>query len=96
MKIIYYLKNFKPSPQIFEFLKKRLQKIQKFFKKDDVLVEVELSKDKEIKGKEGLYKVKIILDLPKKSLIIAKGAGKNLLQAINLGFKKLTRQIKKS
>jgi ribosomal subunit interface protein len=95
MKIIYYLKNLKITKIVLEFLNKRLQGLNKFFKKEEALVEVELSKDEETRAKSGLYKTKIILDLPKKSLIVAQGVGKNVFQAINDGLKKLKRQLRR-
>lgn len=96
MKIIYYLKNLKLTNEIKNFIHKKLEKLKKFLtKKEETLVEVELFKNKETTAKSGLYKVKIILDLPKKSLIVAKGIGKNMIQAISDGFNKLFRQIRK-
>ena len=97
MKILYYLKNLKIKRSVSDFLQKKVEKLKKFLgeKQEEALIEVELTKDKEIKSKEGFYKVKIILDLPKKSLIVAKGAGKSMMQAINNSFKKLFRQIRK-
>jgi ribosomal subunit interface protein len=95
MKIIYYLKNLKITRVVSGFLRRRLRRLSKLFGKEEALVEVELSKDKEAKAKSGLYKTKIILDLPKKSLIVAQGVGKNIFQAINDGLKKLKRQLKR-
>jgi len=94
MKIIYFLKNLRLSQAGISFVKRQTAKIKRLLKKEkEALVEVELTKDKEIKAKEGTYKTKIILDLPKKSLIIAQGFGKNLFQALNNGLKKLKRQL---
>jgi len=95
MKIIYYLKNLKITRVVSEFLKRRLRRLSKLFGKEEALVEVELSKDKETRAKSGLYKTKIILDLPKKYLIVAQGVGKNIFQAINDGLKKLKRQLRR-
>ncbi len=97
MKIIYYLKNLKITKDISDFILKKAEKLKKFLgrKPEEALVEVELIKDKETRFKKGIYKVKIILDLPKKSLIVAKGIGKNLMSAISDGFKKLFRQIRR-
>ena len=96
MKIIYFLKNLRLSQAGISFVKRQTAKIRKLLKKEkEALVEVELAKDKEIKAKEGTYKTKIILDLPKKSLIVAKGVGKNLFQALNDGLKKLRRQLRR-
>lgn len=100
MKIIYFLKNLRLSQTGINFIKKQTAKIRRLFKgkkeiEKEVIVEVELIKDKEIKSKEGIYKTKIILDLPKKSLIIAKGVGKNIFQAVNDGLKKLKRQLRR-
>jgi len=95
MKIIYYLKNLKITKVPLAFLNKRLRGLNKFFKKEEVIVEVELSKDQETRAKGGPYKAKIILDLPKKSLIVAQGVGKNVFQAINDGLKKLKRQLRR-
>ncbi|GIW67275.1 MAG: hypothetical protein KatS3mg096_143 [Candidatus Parcubacteria bacterium] len=99
MKIIYYFKNLRLSQAEIEFIKKQTNKIRRLFKdkkeiEKESLIEVELTKDKEIKAKEGIYKTKIILDLPDRSLIIAKGVGKNIFQAINDGFEKLNRQLR--
>jgi ribosomal subunit interface protein len=97
MKIIYYLKNLKISKLGVDFIKRQTGKLKKLLpKKEEALVEVELSQDREVKGKEGIFKAKFILDLPKKSLIVAKGAGKNLFQAIQDGLKKLKRQLRKN
>lgn len=97
MKILYYLKNLKIAEDVKSFLKRKIEKLGRFLSKnEEALVEVELAKDKEVRAKEGIYKVKIILELPKKSLIIAKGVGKNMLQAINNGFKKLLRQLRRN
>jgi ribosomal subunit interface protein len=94
MKIIYFLKNLRLSQAGISFVKRQTAKIRRLLKKEkEALVEVELAKDKEIKAKEGTYKTKIILDLPKKSLIVAKGVGKNIFQALNDGLKKLKRQL---
>lgn len=96
MKILYYLKNLKITENVKNFLKRKIDKLGRFLtKKEEALVEVELVKNKETTAKSGLYKVKIILDLPKKSLIVAKGIGKNMIQAISDGFNKLFRQIRK-
>jgi ribosomal subunit interface protein len=96
MKIIYFLKNLRLSQAGISFVKRQTAKIRKLLKKEkEALVEVELAKDKEIKAKEGTYKTKIILDLPKKSLIVAKGVGKNIFQALNDGLKKLKRQLRR-
>lgn len=96
MKIIYYLKNLKVSKAISEFIQKRLSKLDKVVpEKEEGLVEVELIKDKEVKNKEGLFKAKFIVEIPKKSLIIVQGVGKTLFQAIQDGFKKLKRQFTK-
>lgn len=96
MKILYYLKNLKITEDVKSFLKRKIEKLRKFLSKsEEALVEFELAKDREVRAKEGIYKVKIILELPKKSLIIAKGVGKNMLQAINNGFKKLLRQLRR-
>lgn len=95
MKIIYYFKNLRITKNLSDFIKKRAEKLNKFFgKNEDGLLEIDITKDKEIKGKEGPYKVKVILDLPRKSLVVAKGVGKNLIQAINNSFKKLFRQLR--
>jgi ribosomal subunit interface protein len=96
MKIIYYLKNLKITRVASEFLRRRLLRLSKLFGKEEALVEVELSKDKETIAKSGPYKTKIILDLPKKSLIVARGVGKNIFQAINDGLKKLKRQLRRN
>jgi len=94
MKIIYFLKNLRLSQIGVSFIKRQTAKLKRLLKKEkEALVEVELAKDREVKAKEGLYKAKIILDLPKKSLIVAIGAGKNIFQALNNGLKKLKRQI---
>jgi ribosome-associated translation inhibitor RaiA len=94
MKIIYFLKNLRLSQAGISFIKRQTVKIRKLLKKEkEALVEVELTKDKEIKAKEGTYKTKIILDLPRKSLIVAQGVGKNIFQALNDGLKKLKRQL---
>lgn len=96
MKIIYYFKNLKITKNISSFIKKRAERLNKFFSKDEEgLVEVDLIKHREIKGKEGPYKVKIMIDFPKRSLIVAKGAGKNLVQAVNSVFKKIVRQLRR-
>lgn len=96
MKILYYLKNLKLTESVSNFIQKKVEKLKKFLtKKEEGLVEVELVKDKEIKAKEGFYKIKIILDLPRRSLIVVKAVGKNITQAINNGFKKLFRQLRK-
>ena len=97
MKIIYFLKNLKITKDLSGFILKKTERLKKFLKErtEEGLVEVELIKDKESKFKKGLYKAKIILDFPKKSLIVAKGIGKNLVQAINSSFAKLFRQLRK-
>jgi ribosomal subunit interface protein len=96
MKIVYFLKNLRLSQIGINFVKRQTAKIKKLLKREkEALVEVELAKDKEIRAKEGVYKTKIILDLPKRSLIIAKGVGKNIFQAINDGLKKLKRQLRR-
>jgi ribosome-associated translation inhibitor RaiA len=96
MKIIYFLKNLRLSQAGISFVKRQTAKIKRLLEKEKgALVEVELSKDKEIKAKEGSYKTKIILDLPRKSLIITKGVGRSIFQAINDGFKKLKRQLRR-
>jgi len=108
MKIIYNFKNLKVTKFVLDFLKKRLYRLSKIFGKEEAIVEVELSKDKEtrlsgeprgdagvVKAKSGIYKTKIILDFPKKSLIVVKGIGKNVFQAINDGLKKLKRQLRR-
>lgn len=96
MKIIYYFKNLRITKSLSDLIKKRAEKLNKFFGKSaEGLVEVDLTKDREIKGKEGPYKVKVILDFPRKSLIVAKGVGRNLMQAINSSFKKLFRQLRR-
>jgi ribosome-associated translation inhibitor RaiA len=78
-------------------VKRQTVKIRKLLKKEkEALVEIELAKDKEIKSKEGAYKTKIILDIPKKSLIIAQGMGKNIFQALNDSLKKLKRQLRRN
>jgi len=78
------------------FLRRQTAKINSFIKrKKEALIEIELIKDKEVKAKEGPYKTKIILDLPKKSLIIVKGVGRSIFQALNDGLKKLKRQLRK-
>ncbi|MCS7200953.1 MAG: HPF/RaiA family ribosome-associated protein [Patescibacteria group bacterium] len=95
MKIIYYLKNLKPSRGIFDFIKRKSEKLDKTLEEhSDILMEVDLSKSKEIKSKEGPYRIKLIIDISRRSLFIAKGAGKNLIEAINLAFKKLFRQLR--
>ena len=97
MKIVYSLKNLKLSQAGILFLKKQIVKIKKFLNKEkEALVEVELSKNKEIKAKEGIYKTKIILDIPKKSLIVVQGVGKNIFQALNDSFKKLKRRLRRN
>jgi ribosome-associated translation inhibitor RaiA len=97
MKIAYFFKNLKLSQAGISFIKKQIAKIKKLIKKEkETLVEVELIKDKEIKSKEGAYKTKIILDFPKKSLIIVQGVGKNIFQSFNDGFKKLKRQLRRN
>ncbi|GIW65197.1 MAG: hypothetical protein KatS3mg093_176 [Candidatus Parcubacteria bacterium] len=79
-----------------DLIKKRIEKLNKFFiKNEDGLIEIDVSKDREIKGKEGLYKVKLILDFPKRSLVVVRGVGKNLMQAVNNSFKKLLRQLRR-
>lgn len=96
MKIIYYFKNLKITKNLSDLIRKRTEKLNKFFgKNEEGLVEVDLTKDREIRGKEGPYKVKVILDFPRRSLVIAKGVGKNLMQAINNSFKKLFRQLRR-
>ncbi len=96
MKIVYFFKNLRLSQIGINFVKRQTAKIKKLLKREkEALVEVELAKDKEIRAKEGVYKTKIILDLPKRSLIIAKGVGKNIFQAINDGLKKLKRQLRR-
>jgi ribosomal subunit interface protein len=96
MKIIYFLKNLRFSQAGILFVKKQTEKIKRILKREkEALVEVELAKDKEIKTKEGAYKTKIILDLPRKSLIVAKGVGKSIFQALNDGLKKLKRQLRR-
>lgn len=95
MRILYYLKNLRVTENIKNFIQKKLGKIERVTKKEEALVEVELIKDKEVEGKKGLYKAKIILDLPKRTLIVAKGVGKNIMQAVNSGFKKLFRQLRR-
>ena len=97
MKIIYFLKNLRFSQAGILFVKKQTEKIKRILKREkEALVEVELAKDKEIKNKEGAYKTKIILDLPRKSLIVAKGVGKSIFQALNDGLKKLKRQLRRN
>ncbi len=97
MKIAYFFKNLKLSQAGILFIKKQIAKIKKLIKREkETLVEVELIKDKEIKSKEGAYKTKIILDFPKKSLIIVQGVGKNIFQSFNDGFKKLKRQLRRN
>jgi ribosome-associated translation inhibitor RaiA len=94
MKIIYFLKNLRLSKAQILFVKRQAAKIKKFLKKEkEALVEVELTKNKEVKAKEGVYKIKIILDIPKRSLVIVKGVGKNIFQAFNDGLKKLKKQL---
>jgi ribosome-associated translation inhibitor RaiA len=94
MKIIYFLKNLRLSQAGISFAKRQTAKIRRLLRKEkEALVEIELAKDKEMKVKEGTYKTKIILDLPRKSLIIAQGFGKNIFQALNDGLKKLKRQL---
>ncbi len=96
MKIIYFLKNIRLSQAGISFVKRQTAKIRRLLKKEkEALVEVELIKDKEVKAKEGVYKTKIILDLPRKSLIVAQGVGKNLFQALNDSLKKLKRQLRR-
>jgi ribosome-associated translation inhibitor RaiA len=96
MKIIYFLKNIRLSQAGILFVKRQTAKIRRLLKKEkEALVEVELIKDKEVKAKEGVYKTKIILDLPRKSLIVAQGVGKNLFQALNDSLKKLKRQLRR-
>ncbi len=99
MKIIYYLKNIKINKAVAEFIKRKTEKVSKLVKKepkiDEGIVEVELRKDKEAKEKKGLYKVKIILDLPKKSLMVISSTGRNVFEAINTGFKRLISKIRK-
>jgi ribosome-associated translation inhibitor RaiA len=94
MKIIYFLKNLRLSQVGISFVKRQTAKIRRLLKKEkEALVEVELTKNKEVKAKEGVYKIKIILDLPKKSLITVQGIGKSIFQAINDGLEKLKRQL---
>lgn len=96
MKIIYFFKNLKITKAIKNFIGEKVDKLKKFLKKDfqnNSLVEIDIIK--ESKFKKGFYKAKIVLDLPKKSIIIAKGVGKNIMQAINDGFKKLFRQLRR-
>ncbi len=96
MKIIYNLKNIKISKLISNFIKRKFSKLNKtIHPSDEGIVKVELIKDKEVKGKEGTFKAKFILDLPKRSLIIVQGVGKTLFQAIQDAFKKLKRQFTK-
>ncbi len=97
MKIIYYLKNLKISKVGIDFVKRQTNKLRKLLpQKEEALVEVELSQDKETKSKEGTFRAKFILDLPRRSLIVAKGVGKNLFQAIQDGLKKIKRQLRKN
>jgi ribosome-associated translation inhibitor RaiA len=97
MKIIYYLKNLKTSKISLDFVKRQTNKIKRMLAREkEALVEVELAQDKEVRGKEGVFKAKFILDLPKRSLIIAKGVGKNFFQAIQDGLRKLKRQLRKN
>lgn len=93
MKIIYFFKNLKPIDTVKQFLKQKFFKINKYFPKEETLIEVELAKNKEAKYKKGLYKSKIILAIPKKSLIIVSGVGKNIFQAIESSYKKLKRKL---
>ncbi|MFZ8806202.1 MAG: hypothetical protein ACO2OW_01280 [Minisyncoccia bacterium] len=97
MKIVYYLKNLKNLPQdVINFIKRKSQKLSFIEKKEgEGILEVEIKKDKEVKEKNGLYKVKIIFDTPKRTANIAFGLGKNFYQAINDAFKKLIKNIKK-
>ena len=96
MKIIYYLKNLKIAEGVKNFIQKKTEKLKKLLsKEEEVLIEVELTKDKEVTAKKGLFKAKVILELPKKSLIVAKGVGKSLMSAISNSFDKLFRQIRR-
>ena len=94
MKIIYLFKNLEVSSITKIFLKRQILKINKLLDKNqESWVEIELIKDKEIKGKKGQFKVKISLDILHKELIIAEGEGKDIFQSFNDAFKKLKRQL---
>jgi ribosomal subunit interface protein len=94
MKIIYLFKNLEISSITKIFLKRQILKINKLLPKNqESWVEIELIKDKEIKGKKGQFKVKIVLDISYKELIIAEGEGKDIFQAFNDALKKLKRQL---
>jgi ribosomal subunit interface protein len=94
MKIIYLFKNLEVSSITKIFLKRQILKINKLLPKNqESWVEIELIKDKEIKGKKGQFKVKIALDVLYKELIIAEGEGKDIFQAFNDALKKLKRQL---
>lgn len=92
MEIIYYLKNLKLSQQVKDFVKNKIEKLKKFIPEES-LIEIEIFQTKEKKEKEGIYKTKIIVDLPKKQVIIIESFGKTILQSINNSFKKLKREL---
>ena len=99
MKIIYFLKNLKTNKIVIDFIKAKVEKLSKILKKnpnvEEGLVEVELAQDKETKFKKGLYKAKVILDLPQQGLVVFQSFGKNIFSAINSAFKKLFSNLSK-
>ena len=94
MKIIYFLKNLKANKIVIDFIKAKVEKLSKILKKNPN-VEVELAQDKETKFKKGLYKAKVILDLPQQGLVVFQSFGKNIFSAINSAFKKLFSNLSK-
>jgi ribosomal subunit interface protein len=95
MRVIYYLKNLTISKITADFLNKKLEQLNKLYGNEESLIEVELLKDKELKGKSGPYKAKFLVELPKRPLIVVQGVGKDIFQAINDGLKKVKRQLTK-
>lgn len=97
IKISYLAKNITLTPLFINFVNEKIVKLRKILEKhfEEVVLELELFKLKELKSNKGTIKVKIILDLKRKKILTVETDGRSLAVATNKAFKELLRQLEK-
>lgn len=90
MKINYFTHNIKISPELKEFLEKKINKLERYSKKIQ-LAEVDLSYNSS-HSKNEVVRLEINLHIPKK-ILRAVVRAKNIQEAINEVVSKLYRQL---